>query len=323
MQSRSIGKIVRIGAVSTSLFVGPIASSFGQSLTWLGTLGGNASAAFDVSADGTVVVGWAHNSAEQRRAFRWCHQCGIQNLGTLGGEESAAYGVSSNRNVVAGWSVIFDEYGIIHDKAFRWENRVMRDITPQGYEAWARGISADGNVIVGTIVTVTGRRNAFRWVAGVGMRNLGTLGGPGSHAMVASASGDLVVGSAQNASNQPCAFRWKVSGGMEDLNSTYASLLTDGSRLGEAAAISIDGRYIVGRGYNAQTQRTEAYLLDTWCNPADVNNDGTIDDADLLAILTSFGSPGTGYTRHEDINKDGVVDDADLLLVLSNFGNGC
>jgi Tol biopolymer transport system component len=43
---------------------------------------------------------------------------------------------------------------------------------------------------------------------------------------------------------------------MENLNTTYASLLTRGSYLGRATAISPDGRYIVGEGYNAATGRT-------------------------------------------------------------------
>jgi hypothetical protein len=50
----------------------------------------------------------------------------------------------------------------------------------------------------------------------------------------------------------------------------------------------------------------------------DVNNDCTIDDADLLIVLFNFGGTGDG-----DINRDGVVDDADLLIVLFNFGNSC
>jgi hypothetical protein len=50
---------------------------------------------------------------------------------------------------------------------------------------------------------------------------------------------------------------------MEDLNITFAHLLTDGSVLFEANAISPDGRYIVGQGYNAATERDEAFLLDT------------------------------------------------------------
>jgi hypothetical protein len=50
---------------------------------------------------------------------------------------------------------------------------------------------------------------------------------------------------------------------MEDLNITYAHLLTNGSVLIEAHAISPDGRYIAGKGYNDATERIEAFLLDT------------------------------------------------------------
>ncbi len=53
----------------------------------------------------------------------------------------------------------------------------------------------------------------------------------------------------------------------------------------------------------------------------DVNGDGCVDDADLLAVLFAFGQ--TGSELPEDVNGDGVVDDADLLIVLFNFGQGC
>ncbi|MFN4034119.1 MAG: hypothetical protein ACK4ME_10985 [Fimbriimonadales bacterium] len=49
----------------------------------------------------------------------------------------------------------------------------------------------------------------------------------------------------------------------------------------------------------------------------DVNWDGVVDDADLLAILFEFGSSNAAV----DVNSDGVVDDADLLTVLFNFGS--
>jgi len=53
----------------------------------------------------------------------------------------------------------------------------------------------------------------------------------------------------------------------------------------------------------------------------DVDGNGCVDDADLLAVLFAFGcSSGCGA---EDVNGDGVVDDADLLEVLFAFGQGC
>jgi hypothetical protein len=51
----------------------------------------------------------------------------------------------------------------------------------------------------------------------------------------------------------------------------------------------------------------------------DVDCNGCVDDADLLAVLFAFGGSGGA----EDLNGDGTVDDADLLKVLFAFGSGC
>ncbi|MCL6536549.1 MAG: hypothetical protein K6U77_10815, partial [Armatimonadetes bacterium] len=73
-----------------------------QSLTWLGTLGGRFSRAWDVSTDGRVVVGDSVNASGQRRAFRWTAADGMVDLGTLGGPESWARNVSADGGVVVG-----------------------------------------------------------------------------------------------------------------------------------------------------------------------------------------------------------------------------
>ncbi|GBC91582.1 hypothetical protein HRbin15_00036 [bacterium HR15] len=52
----------------------------------------------------------------------------------------------------------------------------------------------------------------------------------------------------------------------------------------------------------------------------DVDNDGCVDDADLLQVLFAFGASGP---NDADVSCDGVVNDADLLIVLFHFGNGC
>jgi hypothetical protein len=54
--------------------------------------------------------------------------------------------------------------------------------------------------------------------------------------------------------------------------------------------------------------------------PGDVDDNGCVDDADLLLVLFAFGSTGQ---NDADVNGDQIVDDADLLIVLFNFGAGC
>jgi probable HAF family extracellular repeat protein len=241
-------------------------AGWSQSLIWLGTLGGDWSEAWGVSADGAVVVGVAYNAAGQPRAFRWTEAGGMQDLGTLGGDWSEARGVSADGAVVVGTAR--NDAGQF--RAFRWtEAGGMQDLGTLGgdwSEAW--GVSADGLVVVGWARNDAEQPRAFRWTVDGGMQDLGTLGGDESEAYGVSADGTVVVGGAYNAAAQLRAFRWTASGGMEDLNTTYASLLTDGSELWEALATSADGRYIVGWGYNAATSRVEAFLLDTVPEPA-------------------------------------------------------
>ncbi len=373
-----------------------------QSLTWLGRhphLPSHTTAALDVSADGTVVVGTTLDDPLSRRAFRWTPEEGMQDLGMLRpGGSSEAHGVSADGTVVVGFSLgttgttmrairwVSGEmqdlssgwaYDVSADgtvvvgssggRAFRWENGLFQDLgTLGGNRSVALGVSLDGMVAVGVALNASGVPRAFRWTLEEGMQDLGTLGGDRSDAYSVSADGRVVVGYSENANrqwrafrwengvmqdlgalggdmsmaygvsgdgtivvgmvvysgSQQGAFRWTPAGGMEDLNQAYASLLTNGSHLAAAFAISFDGRYIVGCGYNASRRRAEAFLLDTW-RTGDTNGDGCIDEGDLLNVLFAFGSPGTGYTRHEDINKDGTVDEADLLEVLTNFGSGC
>jgi probable HAF family extracellular repeat protein len=191
----------------------------------------------------------------------WSQQPSLRWLGTLGGWESMAYGVSADGSAVVG--VARNAAGNQH--AFRWTAAGgMQDLG----EGEAYGVSADGSVVVGVARNAAGDRRAFRWTAAGEMQDLGTLGGSSSGAYGVSTDGSVVVGGALNAAVRDRAFRWTASGGMEDLNTTYASLLTNGSRLWVARAISSNGRYIVGTGYNAATNRNEAFLLDTIPEPA-------------------------------------------------------
>ena len=55
---------------------------------------------------------------------------------------------------------------------------------------------------------------------------------------------------------------------------------------------------------------------------ADINRDGTVDSADLSAVVGGFGTEPGPFTGG-DINGDGKVDGADLSVLIGAFGQSC
>ena len=128
----------------------------GQSMTDLGTLGGNYSTAHAISGKRAVVVGNANNASNQGRAFRWT-SAGMVDLGTLGGDYSYAWGVSANGAVVGESKLANGQ-----TRAFRWTSAGMVDLgTLGGDYSYAWGVSANGAVVVGESKLANGQTRAF------------------------------------------------------------------------------------------------------------------------------------------------------------------
>ncbi len=215
----------------------------------LGDLPGRAfhSRAWDISADGTTVVGGSE-SVNGPEAFRWTQSTGMVGLGDLPGGPffSEARAVSADGSVVVGHA----NPGL--GTAFRWVltdpdsgEGIMIDLgdLPGGaYSSAAHGISASSDVIVGLGHSANGRE-AFRWTdpeqGGSGMVGLGFLpDGWESEAWDASADGTVVVG----ANFIPdLAFRWTAATGMVSLGTL------PGSDRSLATACNPDGSFIVGQ----------------------------------------------------------------------------
>jgi len=133
----------------------------------------------------------------------------------------------------------------------------------------ASGVWAQQPSITWLGMLSNGARSSAQGVSADGaVESLGTFGGAWSMAHGVSEAGALIVGAATDSAGRRRAFRWAAGVGIEDLNRVYARLLADGSFLEAAHGISLDGRYIVGVGYNAATNRAEGFLLDTVPEPA-------------------------------------------------------
>jgi probable HAF family extracellular repeat protein len=268
----------------TTAFLLAAACCTAQSMTDLGSLGGNYSYPYAVSADGSVIVGHSDNSSNQGRAFRWTSG-GMTDLGTLGGDYSYARAVSADGSVVVGYA----ENSGGHARAFRWTASGMTDLGNLGGSySDAQAIAADGSVVIGYAINANGQGRAFRWTAS-GMTDLGTLGGNHTNAYGLSADGSIVVGYSRISSGQGRAFRW-TSGGMTDLG-------TLGGSYSDAKAVSADGSVVIGNSNNASGQG-RAFR---W----------------TASGMTDLGTLGGDYSAVQATSADGSV-----VIGYSNISNG-
>lgn len=201
-------------------------------LTDLGTLGGEYSYAWDIN-DAGQVTGEASNVAGDIHAFLWTRAAGMRDLGTLGGNRSVGRSINESGQV-AGESKT-GSGGTI--RAFRFTEgagMISLGALPGGTNSSAYGINNSGQVVgesdTGPILDPSFRlkgfalfgTHAFLWTEGVGMIDLGHLGGRRSLATAISNTG-IVVGTSTALNGASRAFRWTQAGGMTDLNTLLPS----------------------------------------------------------------------------------------------------
>ncbi|MCX7924574.1 MAG: Ig-like domain repeat protein, partial [Fimbriimonadales bacterium] len=104
-----------------------------------------------------------------------------------------------------------------------------------------------------------------------------------------------------------------------DLNLGAGGSYAFDTALAGAATVRVSTPNGVWLCAQASATLSDLVALNFTLKAGDLNQDGAIDDADLLLVLFAFGSSDP----QADVSRDGVVDDADLLIVLFNFGQGC
>jgi probable HAF family extracellular repeat protein len=202
--------------------------------------GGYLSRAWGVSGDGTIVVGRG-TSASGTEAFRWTAADGMHGFGDIAGGafESQALAVSADGTTIAGY--VTGDFAA--PEPVTWTSAGMTNLRgsdPNLNYGFAIDVSADGSVVVGTLVTYGGR--AFRWSSETGIVNLGVL--PTGWSPEASSShgvsgdGSVVVGCNSTHALFSCvrAFRWTSATGMVSVGDDFF----------DVNDVSSDGSILIG-----------------------------------------------------------------------------
>ena len=214
------------------------ASAFAQTMTVLPALDptGVISVSNAISGNGLVAVGAAYSGNSSFRAAQWTSGSQPQIFPGVG-FLSEAFAVNYDGSVVVG------ENGA---SAFRWTAiGGAQNLGSMAGGSWAsaRGVSADGSVVVGVGSTRDEPSNpfspvysrAFRWTDSGGMQSIGALtASSNSQAFGVNADGSVIVGESDNQ-----AFRW-TSSGMVSLG--YLS----GASASQASATNAAGDVVVG-----------------------------------------------------------------------------
>ncbi len=257
----------------------------GAALLDLGTLGGTSGEAMGLN-DAGAAVGSA-GTTRFSHAFLWTAAVGLTDLGTLGGSTSCANAVNSAGAIVGRAALAGDSVVLAFVRSAAGQMTSL-GLLPDGSFSNATGINDLGVVcgIANTWSALWGMwpNRAFRWDAASGMRDLGTLGGPGSYAYGINRSG-LIVGESETASGDSHAFVWS-GGRMKDLG-----VLEKGRYLYSAAYALNDQGYVVGYS-DMKNGGTHAFLYN---GRRLVDLNATLTETVGWEINYAYGISNTGY----------------------------
>lgn len=296
----------------------------------------------DLSADGSVVIGYVLTGPSAYEAIRWSSEAGIEPLGFLGnGDTSVAEAVSGDGSVIVGESnSVAGGYPL---GPFVWKTSTgMFPIDPlshlESFSTSCFAVSADGSTAVGDGPNAMGKNEAYYWREDTGTVAIGADPSEKSSAYAVSNDGAVVAG-VQHPPSGPCnsPFRWTSATGM----------LLIGNCGGPAYAISGDGELIGGLNVYAGGP-DDAAIWDpqhSWRNVHQMLEDAGVHSADGWYLEAAYrvssdgqtwlgyGYDPLGYSQAwlafiprpspcpADVNGDRIVDLADIAAMLVGYGS--
>ena len=308
----------------------PTGGCSGQASLWtpqggllgLGSLPNSSQASYGLAINNLdQVAGYANYQNTEWHAIFWSAATGMIDIGKLPGglNTSTAYGINDLGCVVG------DTDSAAGVQAFVWtqSNGMLALGDLWGYYPPYVGSSAQDvnnlGEVVGYAYSPNGGRSgieAFIWDAENGMRGLGILFNDWSQAFYINDCSEVTglsfnyTGSGQN---NRYGFIWDPKRGMRLLDALFDPCTSSSYSHFYPQGMNNKGQ-IVGYAWNFN----QPVVLTPYV-PGDLNDDNTVDLADLSLLLINYGTSSAGYSDG-DLNCDHKVDLSDLGKLLSNFG---
>lgn len=270
----------------------------------LETLGGHSSEAIAINDAGDI-AGNSYTSSFLNHAFRW--SAGVMHdLGTLGGSTSEAFDMNQAGVIVGGSS---NAAGDSH--AFRVVGKNMQDIQTLRNAVRSTAMVINNAGMIGGVWSDGTNQRLFIYTEATGMVDIGApvadfqhFGGP----IDINESGRM-IGRGLTNMYELVNWCWSPESGLRTMTAMMAG--TPGLQVVGVAAINDAGQIAANVSVPGQSTQHAARL--EVVAPADLTADGHVNVADLLVVITTWGSADAVA----DINASGVVDVADLLAVIT------
>lgn len=267
-----------------------------QHLPWLpgAPCGSSYSTAYDISGDGTAVVGLGWNGCDAV-GFRWTAATGTQALQSLANGTNRCSAISGDGSAMGGFA-----QGTSNRTPAFWDGTTAGTVIDPDQLGEVYGFNEDGSVAVGEYIFSGFTYDAFvrDQTTGV-MTNLGSLsGGNWSGAATdISEDGNTVVGYDVNGLARR-AWVWTAADGMISVDDRVAAMGISAEDAFVCRAVSDDGNVIVGGGFDGSGGPFGfgGFILvlgqPTW----DVAGAGLAGTGGLVPALTGGGTLTAGST---------------------------